>query len=102
MDAYHKSDLFLKDARENAQNRGYDPDKLSIATDGIHKLTYDSPNGIRHFGRRGYGDYLYYSRYEPQIAKRKRIVFRRSHGAISRIYQLDKYSPNELAINILW
>jgi hypothetical protein len=29
-------------------------------------------------------------------------VFRKSHSAISDKYDLDKYSPNELAINILW
>jgi hypothetical protein len=102
MNAYHTSSQFLQDARKVAASRGYNPDMLILATDGVHKLTYDSPQGIRHFGRRGYGDYLYYSRYEPQIAKRKRTVFRRSHGAISRIHQLDRYSPNELAINILW
>jgi membrane-bound lytic murein transglycosylase MltF len=102
MNAYHTSNEFLEDARKVAQRRGYDPDKLSLATDRVHKLTYDSPQGIRHFGRRGYGDFLYYSKYEPDIANRKRMVFRRSHGAISRIHQLDKYSPNELAINILW
>ena len=102
MNAYHTSNQFLEDARKVALSRGYQPDRLTLANDGVHKLTYESPKGIRHFGRRGYGDYLYYSRYEPQIANRKRIVFRRSHGAISRIHQLDKYSPNELAINILW
>ena len=102
MDAYHKSNEFLEEARKVAKSRGYDPDKLTLATDGVHKLTYDSPKGIRHFGRRGYGDFLYYSRYEPQIANRKRIVFRRSHSKISQIHRLDKYSPNELAINILW
>jgi hypothetical protein len=102
MEAYHKSDLFLNDARKTAEARGYDPNKLTLSTNGIHKLSYDSPDGIKHFGRLGYGDFLYYSRYEPTIANRKRIVFRRSHGAISKIHKLGKYSPNELAINILW
>jgi hypothetical protein len=102
MQAYHTSDQFLQDAKKVAESRGYNPDLLKLSTDGVHKLTYDSPKGIKHFGRRGYGDFLYYSRYEPAIAKRKRIVFRRSHGAISRLHKLDKYSPNELAINILW
>jgi len=102
MNAYHKSPLFIEDAKRVAKMRGYDPDKLELATDGVHKLTYHSPKGIRHFGRRTYGDFLYYSRYEPQIARQKRFRFRQSHKAMSRIYNLDKYSPNELAINILW
>ena len=102
MNAYHQSHQFLEDARKVASHRGYDPSKLTLATDGIHKLTYDSPRGVKHFGRRGYGDFLYYSKYEPGIANRKRLVFRKSHGQISAIHHLDKYSPNELAINILW
>jgi len=102
MDTYHKSPLFLSDARKSASARGYDPEKLVLATDGVHKLTYDSPQGIRHFGRRKYGDFLYYSRFQPEIARVKRLRFRQSHKAISRMYNLDKYSPNELAINILW
>jgi hypothetical protein len=102
MNTYHKSELFLKDAKEAAKRNGYDPDKLSLATNGINKLTYDSPNGIKHFGRLGYGDFLYYKRYDPGIADQKRRVFRASHSEISRIHRLNKYSPNELAINILW
>lgn len=102
MNAYHTSDLFLSDAKKIASKRGYDPGKLELATDGVHKLTYHSPKGIRHFGRRTYGDFLYYSRFEPKIAPVKRLRFRQSHKAISRIHNLDKYSPNELAINILW
>ena len=102
MQSYHKSDLFLRDAKRNAKARGYNPDLLELASDGVHKLTYNSPKGIRHFGRRGYGDFLYYSRYVPEIAAKKRLRFRASHKAISQIHNLDKYSPNELAINILW
>lgn len=102
MEAYHKSQQFLSDAKKIAKMRGYDPDKLELATDGVHKLTYHSPKGIRHFGRRKYGDFLYYTRFQPEIAKVKRLRFRQSHKAISRIHNLDKYSPNELAINILW
>lgn len=102
MNAYHKSQQFLQDARKAASRTGYDPSKLTLATDGIHKLTYDSPKGIKHFGRRGYGDFLYYSKFQPGIANTKRMVFRKSHGAISKIHKLDKFTPNELAINILW
>lgn len=102
MEAYHKSKQFLKDAKAKAVRTGYNPDLLKIATDDTHKLTYASPEGVRHFGRRGYGDYLYYKRYEPDIANVKRRTFRTSHKEISRIHGLGKYSPNELAINILW
>lgn len=102
MDTYHKSKLFLKDAKARAVANGYNPDLLQLGTDGKHKLTYKSPEGIKHFGLLGYGDYLYYKRYEPKIAKVKRSTFRTSHKEISRIHHLGKYSPNELSINILW
>jgi len=102
MDTYQKSKQFLKDAKAQAVAHGYNPDLLELGTDEKHKLTYHSPEGIKHFGLLGYGDYLYYRRYEPKIAKMKRSVFRTSHKEISRIHHLGKYSPNELAINILW
>jgi hypothetical protein len=102
MNQYHKSESFLNDAKAIANKRGYDGNKLHLADNGTHKLMYESPDGKRYFGRLGYGDFLYYSRFQPSIANRKRMIFRRSHGAMSRIYRLGKYSPNELAINILW
>jgi hypothetical protein len=102
MDAYHSSKQFLIDAKRKAVSMGYNPDMLSKATDGVHKLTYLSPEGKKNFGRMGYGDYLYYKRYEPKIALKKRYTFRTSHKEISRIHHLNKYSPNELALNILW
>jgi hypothetical protein len=102
MESFHKSTEFLKLARHVAEKRGYDPEKLELATNGVNKLTYHSPKGIKHFGRLGYGDYIWYSTHDKAIADKKRAVFRRSHSTISEKYDLDKYSPNELAINILW
>ena len=102
MDKFHQSNEFLEAARKAAKKSGYNPNQLFLAKNGVHKLTYHSPLGLRHFGRLGYGDFLYYQKFEPQIADMKRRVFRKSHSAISTKYALDKYSPNELAINILW
>lgn len=102
MEAYHNSSEFLAAARRAAARTGYDPSKLTLAKDGVHKLTYDSPEGIKHFGRKGYGDYLWYKSHDPTLAQQKRHVFRTSHGEMSRIHKLGKYSANELAINILW
>jgi hypothetical protein len=93
---------YLKEAKRRARLTGYDPDKLSVATDGVHKLEYDSPEGKVKFGRMGYGDYIIYSKYDKDLAEKKRHTFRASHGKISEIHNLGKYSANELAINILW
>lgn len=102
MNSFHKSEEFLQKAKYRAKATGYDPNALSLATDGRHKLSYQSPLGKVNFGLRGYGDYIWYSNYEPEIAEQKRRVFTKSHGAMSRIYNLGKYSANELALKILW
>jgi|APCry1669189844_1035258.scaffolds.fasta_scaffold13183_2 hypothetical protein len=99
---------YLTQARMSASHHGYRPDLLSFAKDGDHKLKYQSPHGVRYFGKAGYGDYIIYEylehekKVEPGYANKKRKVFRDSHERISEIRKLDKFSPNELAINILW
>jgi len=99
---------YLHAAKLRAYQAGYDPSLLSFANDNIHKLQYKTPNGIRKFGRVSYRDHIIWKHLEdegtidPGYANMKRHVFRESHGKISRIYHLDKYSPNEMAINILW
>ena len=99
---------YLTTARMNATHHGYRSDLLSFAKDGNHKLKYESPHGTRYFGKAGYGDHIIYEymehekKVEPGYASKKRKVFRDSHDKISEIRKLDKFSPNELAINILW
>jgi len=91
-----------------ARQHGYVPDLLSFAENNDNKLKYESPKGIRYFGKAGYGDYIIWQFLEKEgevergHARKKRHVFRESHEAISRIHKLNRYSPNELAINILW
>jgi hypothetical protein len=99
---------YLAHARMMARKHGYVPEDLSFAEDDDHKLKYESPKGVRYFGKAGYGDYIIYQHQEKEgevergYAAKKRKVFRESHEAISKIHKLDRYSPNELAINILW
>jgi len=103
MNSFFRSQTYLQLAKEQAIKSGYNPTKLSLADDGIHKLMYETPQGRNvKFGRLGYGDYLYYKTFEPDIAKMKREIFQKSHGAISKKYSLGKYSPNELALKINW
>jgi hypothetical protein len=102
MEAFQKSQEYLEKARAKARANGYDPSALTLATDGVHKLTYQSPMKKIHFGRQGYGDHIYYSKFQPDIAEQKKSTFQKSHGAISRLYNLGKFSANELALKILW
>lgn len=99
---------YLDKAKKVAEKEGYDPNKLSLANNNDNKLKYESPEGIKYFGKAGYGDFLIWSFKENRgdvkegYAKMKRNVFRKSHGAMSKMYHLGKYSPNELSIKILW
>lgn len=103
-----KPESYLKAVKHLAKESGYDPDKVELSDDGIHKVVYHSPDGLKRFGRVGYGDYIIWSYKEGKgmvpegHADKKRNVFRKSHGAMSKIHNLGKYSPNELSINLLW
>lgn len=103
-----KPEAYLKAVKHLAKESGYDPDKVELSDDGIHKVVYHSPEGLKRFGRVGYGDYIIWSYKEGKgmvpegHADKKRNVFRKSHGAMSKIHNLGKYSPNELSINLLW
>jgi hypothetical protein len=99
MDKFHTSSDFLRRARAAARRTGYDPAKLELSDDGEHKLVYNSPDGLKRFGRRGYGDFIYYSLFEPAIADIKRKSYRARAGAIR---DSGKFSPNQLALRILW
>jgi hypothetical protein len=107
-DIGYSVETYLKNAKKRAKEEGYDPKLLSLANNNDNKLRYESPDGVKYFGKAGYGDFLIWSFKERNkevpvgFADKKRNVFRKSHGAMSKKYNLGKYSPNELAINILW
>lgn len=102
MEAFQRSQEYLQTAKAKAKAKGYNPDLLSLDTGPTYKLVYKDGTRTVRFGRKGYGDHIYYSKFEPEIAEQKRNTFRKSHGAISRIYGLGKFSPNEMALKILW
>jgi len=96
--------LFLLVAKHRAKEAGYDPDKLSLATDGVHKLNYDG----NLFGNINYNDFIQYS-YLESICKmtaqevddhRRRYLARATR--IKGDWRSNSTSPNMLAIKILW
>jgi hypothetical protein len=100
---------YLKDARAVARKAGYDPKTLDFANDPTHKLRITAPDGtVRKFGRVEYGDFLIWKHLEHTkkvdkgVALQKRNTFHKSHGAIKGAWKKDKYSPNSLALAILW
>lgn len=101
---------YLQVAREQAEEAGYENfDELEFSMNGTHKLQIPNEDGkIIRFGRVGYGDYLIWSYLEGKgeapegQAEKKRNTFRISHSKIKGNWKQNKYSPNNLAINILW
>jgi hypothetical protein len=82
---------------------------LEFADDDEHKLMiYDDEGRVRKFGAVGYNDYILWSKKEaigqaPRgYAEQKRRVFNRSHSKIPGDWKKDMFSPNNLALRILW
>jgi len=117
MDKFHKQlkennithDQYMKVARKAAKDNGYDPSKLQMSNDGKHKLYYDtqlSGNNEKddavHFGAIGYNDYIIYTLTNNKDADKHREAYRARATNIKGDWKKNKYSPNNLAINILW
>lgn len=93
---------YLKKARAAAKRHGY-KEPVEFADDGIHKLMMRSPDGrIHKFGRVGYGDFIIYSHTDTALAESKQRRFHASHTKIKGDWAADPYSPNNLALRILW
>ena len=95
---------YLDTAKAAAKRTGYDPRALEFSDDDEHKLMiYDDKGAVKRFGRVGYGDFIIHSMSGAQsVADSKRERFRKSHMKIKGDWKNDKFSPNWLAINILW
>ncbi len=96
-------DEYLKKARLAAKKAGYDERALEFSDDGVHKLMiYDDEGKVSRFGRVGYGDFIIWTKVKPEIASKKRDTFHKSHSKIKGDWKNDKFSPNNLALRILW
>lgn len=68
-----------------------------MADDGIHKLQITTPDGkVVKFGRLGYSDFIL----TGDDTKRKGYLARATK--IKGDWKQNKFSPNMLAIRILW
>ena len=105
--AFEKDDAYLATARKKARDAGI-AGKITYAP-RPHKLMIETPDGrVVRFGRQGYGDHLLWSKAEKEgkvpkgTADEKRRLYRARATKIKGDWKKDKYSPNNLAINILW
>jgi len=100
---------YLRIARATAYHSTgkYNPAQLYFSSDDTHKLEYHLPNGIVRFGRSGYGDFIIYSFLERQgreqgLAGSKRFSYLQRARKIKGDWKSNPYSPNRLAMRILW
>jgi hypothetical protein len=100
---------YLSTIREAGEREGYDPKTITLAKDGEHKIAVKAPDGtVRYAGRVGYGDFHIYSILENkgEVAKgtatEKQKSYRSRATKIKGDWKSDKYSPNSLAIALLW
>jgi hypothetical protein len=96
-------DVYLREARKRAKAFGVDATKLTFAPDSKHKLQIESPSG-KHvkFGASGLGDFILYSLSKNPAAHEHRKRYLARATKIRGNWASDKYSPNSLAINVLW
>jgi hypothetical protein len=94
---------YLLAAQRAAKKAGYPYKLLGFADDGVHKLAIPNHDGhIVKFGRVGYGDYILWSNEDEDYAEQKKRTFHASHEAIKGNWKKDPFSPNSLALAILW
>jgi len=91
-----------------AEKAGYNPDDIRKAS-GDKKLTIKTPDGREvSFGAAGAGDYIIYSLLEREgkvpagTAEKHRAAYLARAKKIKGNWKKDKFSPNNLAIKILW
>ena len=94
------TDKYLAMAKKFAKRAGYkDWDSLMYADDGEHKLVLAD----QKFGNDDYGDFIKYileDNLDEALKHRQRYLARATK--IRGNWAKDMYSPNSLAINILW
>lgn len=100
--------LFLNIVKKVAKSRGYEPNNLKLSNDNIHKLEYYDGKKWLKFGRKNYFDfptYLYnyiLKNITKEEAIKKMENYRKRATNIKGNWKNNKYSKNNLAINLLW
>ena len=61
---------------------------------------FEGPARTVHFGAKGYGDFIQYSRRDPALARAKRAEYLARHGATQT--WRDPAAPGTLSRYILW
>ena len=96
-------DEYLKMAREKAKKKRLNWKTLDWSDDKKHKLQITADDGsIVRIGAAGLGDHIYYSLAGDATAAEHRKRYLARATKIRGDWKKNKYSPNSLAIAILW
>lgn len=94
---------YLEAAKEAAKKKGLPENMLGFSSDDKHKLQMPNADGkIIRFGAVGLGDYILYTLSKDAKADDHRRRYLARATKIKGDWKKDPFSPNNLAINVLW
>jgi hypothetical protein len=94
---------YLKKAQDKAKKLGLSHTLLGFSSDDKHKLQIPNAAGkLIRFGSVGLGDHVLYSLAHDPTANEHRERYLARATKIKGAWKSDKYSPNSLAIGVLW
>lgn len=100
---------YLKSIRTAGKAKGYDEKKIMLSDDNDHKIMVVDDEGKKHYaGRVGYGDFHIWTQLEKKKDVPSGFANEKQKGYLARATKIkgdwkkDKYSPNSLAIALLW
>jgi len=94
---------YLKKAQDKAKKLGLSHTLLGFSSDDTHKLQIPNAAGkLIRFGSVGLGDHVLYSLAHDPTANEHRARYLARATKIKGAWKSDKYSPNSLAIGVLW
>lgn len=100
---------YLKKARQQAKQNGYNEKDLFISDKKPYKLMITDDEGRkRYFGRTGYNDFIIYkylesiNEVEKGYSDKMRDRYIKSHSKIKGNWKDDDFSPNMLSLLINW
>ena len=94
---------YLAEAKKKAKAEGLVDNLLGFSDDAKHKLQIPNPDGrVIRFGATGLGDYILYKLSNNPKAEEHRRHYLQRATKIKGDWAKDPYSPNSLAINVLW
>jgi len=94
---------YLKKVRERANQAGYDGRAVEFSDKPSKKfMIYDDKGKKHYFGANSYGDFIIWSATDSKKAEQKRKAYHSRASKAKGDWKNDKFSPNNLALKILW